>query len=109
MLGIFVFGDPFFFPPCLVGAASERVWLGTKIVQVTEYKCFQERVPPGTRSLLRTNTRFKGQVRDRMPGNLEETDRGSGLVNKRYRQAIDRQLCRNRRHQKRSQILRKER
>lgn len=41
-----------------------------------------------------------------MPGTWKETDRGGvGSATKRYRRAIDTQLGRNRRHQKRSRIL----
>jgi hypothetical protein len=61
VLGIFVFGDPFF-SPCLVGAASERVaWY--KKCPGDRGQCFQERVPPGPPSLLlsKPGSRNKGE------------------------------------------------
>lgn len=59
MLGIFVFGDPFFSPAWSV--LVRNGWLGTKSVQVTGIQCLQERVPPGPPSLLLSKTRLKEQ------------------------------------------------
>ena len=73
------------------------MWLGTKSVQVTEYSASKKGYLLVRRACFSQNPARGTKVReDRMPGTWKRDGfRRGGLENKRYRQAIDTRLRRN--------------